>query len=254
MPAAFGPSATPPVTRGYAGWAAAVAFMTDRSAVADLMPAGIEPTIDPVVTVTSTRNIGMDWMGGRGYSILSVYVTSQLVSDPAVTAPYSLVIWESDTAPIVAGREFLGTPKMYADIVDADITDSQPTFECAEYGTILVRAEMGSLSRVTDSDALRTWNEAGGAMVSWHWKYIPGLSGEPDADYLVAMYNSREYTELLRGTGHVEFYRPDFASAPYSHRITKVLARLPVLEERPAYAFRFTNASLYRERTHRLLD
>lgn len=253
MPAAFGPSVARPQTSGYRLQTASVSFVTDPSAVGALLPRWFAPTERPVVSVNYQRCLGMDWMGGRDYSIVSVYVTATTTgTSEEVAAPYGLVIWESDCAPIIAGREFMGTPKLFATIPDVDVTQPEISFCCCEYGTPLLDASLHQMEAVTDQAELARLNEVGKNICRLHWKYIPGLRGMPDADYPVAMFTSARYTHVWRGLGDVRFHRPDDVAAPYSGRIAAALGQLPCVEMLPATAVMAVDVQLYRDRTLRL--
>jgi hypothetical protein len=254
MPAAFGPSAAISVTSGYTVLSAAIPFVTEHDAVADLLPRWFRPTARPVVTVNYQRCLGMDWMGGRDYNIVSVYVAVESVGiDPPVSAPYGLVIWESDAAPVVSGREYMGTPKLHAKIPDVEMPAASAEFHCAEYEARLMTGRIEKMERVVDPDELATFQRAGESICRLHWKYIPGLRGaEPDADYPVAMYTSARYTEFWRGEGEFELGAPGLDEAPYSAKIVAALAALPVVGMRPAVAAKAVDVQLYRDRTERI--
>lgn len=253
MPAAFGPSAAVPVTRGYRVVGVSVPFLTERGAVARFLPRWFEPAERPLVTVTYQRCLGMDWMGGRNYNIVSVYLAVNGVGlEREISAPYGLVIWESDAAPVVSGREYMGTPKIHARIPDLEIPAPSLTFECAEYDATLVRGEITGMARVEDQERLAQLNRAGEEICRLHWKYIPGLEGEPDADYPVAMYTRATYTEVWEGEGAIEFGTPDRIEAPYSAAIGAALAELPVLERHRAVATVASGVDMFRDRTERL--
>ncbi|GAA1828438.1 acetoacetate decarboxylase family protein [Pseudonocardia ailaonensis] len=251
MPVAFGPSPARDDELGYTVHGAALGFVTEREALEPLVPPGLEVPDRPVVTVNYQQCRNMTWMGGRGYNLVSVYASAiYRRAGHAVAAPLGLVIWESDCAPIIVGREFLGTPKIHGQIPDADVSRESFGFSVAEYGSPLLS---GSCSAMTPA-AERTFDRiaaAGRDMVRLHWKYIPGVGDEPDADYPVAMHARTEYQRIWTGTGSLTVGSPDEVAAPYSSRAARALGRLPVVETRPAVALHAT-VDLLRSRTARL--
>jgi hypothetical protein len=168
-----------------------------------------------------------------------------------VRGRYTLAIWESDCAPILSGRELMGSPKLFGQIPDVDITMPEFTFSCAEYGAPLVEGTLSGLSGLT-AEQLAPLTAAGRESVGLNWKYLPGLDGEPDADYPTALYMSTPYDWARRGTGSVRFGTPSDAEAPYSGRIARALAKLPLLELRDAVALHASDCALYRNKTRRL--
>lgn len=253
MPVAFGPSPTLPVTRGYSLRIASIPFVTDRDALASLLPRFYEPADEPIVAVNYQRCTNLDWMGGRNYNIVSVYARVRTVGlERELTATYGMVIYETDAAPIIAGREYQGTPKLFAKIPDFSLPAEELDFYCKEYDATLISGRLTNMKRVADADEIEAFNRAGDEICRLHWKYVPGLDGVPDADYPVAMYTSAKFTDLWRGEGDVEFGTPTRTEAPYSASIVEILGRLPVLEKRPATMAVAEDVEMYRNRTERL--
>lgn len=252
MPIMFGPSPVAGDEEGYSVHGAVLSFLTERDAVARLLPPGIEVSAVPTVSISYYRSSGLDWMGGRGYNIVSVYVSAVYRRNgQSLEAPFSLVIWESDCAPIIAGREYMGAPKLYGQIPDADVGAGDFGFECNEYGSRLVTASLTGMRPVSPEHLARS-RDAGRNVVRMHWKYIPAPAGGADADYPVAMVVSSYYNQIWKGEGNLEFGLPTRTAAPYSARIVEVLAELPIVKMYPATAVVASPVTLHRSRTTRL--
>jgi len=252
MPVAYGVSAAIPVSEGFQTYTATLTFSTERNALVGLMPEWFEPVGDPVVSVVYTRMVGMEWMGGRNYNIVSVGTPATYVGGPdEVRGRYTLAIWESDCAPILAGRELMGSPKLFGRIPDVDISAAEFTFSCHEYDALLVEGTLHDFSDVTAAE-LAQFTEAGRHSVGLNWKYVPGLDGQPDVNYPTALYMSTPYDSARRGTGSVRFGTPTDTEAPYSGKITRVLAKLPLLELRDAVTLHASGCALFRDKTRRL--
>ncbi len=252
MPVAFGVSAAIPVSAGFQTYTSTLTFATESDALVRLMPRWFQPAGDPLVSVTYTRMVGMDWMGGRDYNIVSVGTPAIYVGGPEeVRGRYTLAIWESDCAPILAGRELMGSPKLFGQIPDVDVTEPEFTFSCREYDALLVEGTLHDLAEVP-AEQLATLTAAGRNSVGLNWKYLPGLDGVPDADYPTALYMSTPYDWARRGAGSVRFGTPSDAEAPYSGKIARALAKLPLLALRDALALHASGCALFRSKTRRL--
>lgn len=238
LPAVFGPSPFPSVTVMERVQSMAIPFHTTRDAAARLLPRWFEPPDDPIVSVSHTMNRGVDYMGGRGYNIVRVSVSAVFRgAEETITSTYAPVIWESDTAPIILGRERGGYAKIFGTIPDAVDGEQTSEFECREYDTTLISGRVDDWKSITGA-ALASFQQTMANTGSLAWKYIPGSDAEPDADYPVRLSARYSYTELWHGNGVVGFERPNAVDAPYSSHILAVLAGVPNLGYEPAWRAR----------------
>lgn len=252
MPVPFGPSVAPPVTEGFETYTASLIYRTEPAAVAALLPRWFTPTDEQLVTISYTRMVNMDWMGGRNYNIVAVSASVVCTAgETDMTGRYTLAIWESDCAPVLAGREYMGSPKLFGIIPDVDVSAGEFAFSCTEYDALLVEGTLYSMRPLSAAE-LAPLTEAGRNSVGLNWKYIPGLGDEPDVDYPTALYMSTPYDSGWRGQGSVRFGTPTDVEAPYSAKIARTLAKLPLLELRDAIALHCAGAALYRNKTRRL--
>src|SRR6202035_2600155 len=74
MPAAYGPSLLPDVSHYTDIKSTAIPFVTERDAVAPLVPHYFEVAENPVVTVTHQQLHGVDYLAGRQYNVVQVIV------------------------------------------------------------------------------------------------------------------------------------------------------------------------------------
>jgi hypothetical protein len=234
LPAVFGPSPFPDVTAMGSVQTLSVPFVTQRDAMAELLPPAFEPADEPVVTVAHTMNRDIDYMGGRGYNIVRVAFSAVFRGqEETLVAPYAPVIWESDAAPIILGRERGGYAKIFGRIPDLRREGDEAEFECYEYEARLLHAKVERLSPVGD-DVLTEIRRAAANSVSLGWKYIPGIGGQADVDYPLALPAHYSYDAAWRGEGTVTFDTDGAREAPYSGHIIPALAALPVTASRPA--------------------
>ena len=236
MPVPFGPSLIPDVSAGQHGLTAGVSYLTTKDAVVPLLARWYEPADDPVVTVYYLKLMNLDWLHGRSYNVVGVHVSAVFRDEhEVIAAPFSLVTWENDANPIISGREFLGTPKLYGEIPDVPVGEPELGFSCSEYGCPILRADLRNLRERTMPE-LAELNRVGGTYLRLLWKYIPGPGGVPDADYPTVLHQQAEYERAWVGEGEAAFLGCTPAQAPMSSRVVARLAVLPVVERRPAVA------------------
>jgi len=239
MPVVFGPSLLPDVTVMDDLRNIAVPFLTERAAIERFLPRFFELEGDPVVTVSSSHNGGVDWLGGRQYNVARVQVNVRFRPsngednpDHDVVGPYSLVIWESDPKPVIAGRELQGYAKIVGEIPDHERSEGSAAFECGEYGTRLLRGEAHGLVPLDPSVLSKLSVER--EQIALGWKYIPNPEGGADVDYPTKLLSTVSVSEAWTGEGTITFDSPTWQQAPGSAHIIDALKTLPVLEYRTA--------------------
>ena len=235
MPVVFGPSLLPDVTVMNDLRNIAVPFLTERAAIDRFLPRFFELEGDPVVTVSSSHNGGVDWLGGRQYNVVRVQVTVRFRSSNGgddVVGPYSLVIWESDAKPVIAGRELQGYAKIVGEIPNHERAEGTAAFECGEYGTRLLRGEAHDLEPLDPSLLSKLGGER--EQIALGWKYIPSPEGGADVDYATKLVSTVSVSDAWSGEGTVTFDSPTWEQAPGSAHIIDALKTLPILEYRTA--------------------
>jgi hypothetical protein len=252
MPPGFGPSVAPEIESDFEIHASDVQFETTPEAAQTLMPEWFRPAPRPMVSIGYRSMLGMKWMGGRNYQIVTIRISSECNLDSQRGVhPFALVIWESDCAPILAGRELMGAPKLFAGIPAITVSESDHAFECREYDALLVRAQLSGLRALSASELAGKREQQKNGWI-FYWKYIPGVGGEPDANYPVAIKMHTPFARMWRGQGAFELGRPAPAAAPYSHRIVQRVAELPRRSEVTASAWHAPGCTLFRDQTRRL--
>lgn len=94
------------------------------------------------------------------------------------TNPYVIAIWESDCAPILAGRELMGAPKLFGTIPPTEICGFDHGFTCHEYDALLVRGSLSNLSEIP-ADKVAHASERAKDARGWYWKHIRGRAECP---------------------------------------------------------------------------
>jgi acetoacetate decarboxylase len=142
---------------------------------------------------------------------------------------YILVMFEDQTWPIIAGREDLGVPKLYADISPVRrLAGARWRCEAALWGHLVMGLELAPLKRqnpVVRIAASRMINER-----PWlAYKYIPSLDGPPDADYPTITKNDTRIEQLWLGhAGEVYFGDAGADDVGYARPVIDALKTLPV--------------------------
>ncbi|MGE0304569.1 MAG: acetoacetate decarboxylase family protein [Acidimicrobiia bacterium] len=228
LPATFGPSLLPDVTRIESVRTISIPFVTKPAALSELLPPWFGPADVATVTVSHLMYDGVDYIAGRGYNVLAVSLAARFPGrEVPIDAPYAVVMWENLTAPIVAGREFLGHAKIFGEVGDVVEQAETMAFTCAEFGTPLVQGEVASL-RPLSATSLGRLNERSATAKVFGWKYIPGRHA-PDVDYPTLVENPVVYRDGWTAVGEVVFCDVSWEEAPISSRIVAAIRRLPVV-------------------------
>jgi len=232
MPVVFGPSQLGARAHYAQQRTIAHTFHTDPEAVEHLIPYHFTLAEPARVVIASAMLIGVDWLGGRNYHNvrISVHVKARH-GDAEVRGPFHLVDWESDPRPVIAGREYLGIPKLVGEIPEHEYDGADAAFECSEYGTRLLRGEVANLAPAPEEILAR--KNSGADLVTLGWKYIPGPGGTVDVDYPTMVVSRARVDAVWMGEGSVEFDRPTWEQCPLSARIVEAVAALPVVEVLP---------------------
>lgn len=179
----------------------AIQFQTDREEASKLAPGCYKIDQKPIVTVAFGYFKGLDFLAGAGYNIATVQVSARFDGEQDhLAGDYILVMFENQTYPILGGREFLGVPKLYADIPPVKIMpDGNLRCEASLLGHLLFGIELSPLkrsNRVVRSVASKRINSR-----PWlAYKYIPALDGPPDADYPTITRNDVKIDNLWMGS------------------------------------------------------
>lgn len=232
MPVHFGPYTADADLRYEDATRISVAYQTDASRAARLLPPGFELDVPAVVSVGHAEFHGVGMLAGGDYNLVAVGLGARWAGgSEQVRGTFLLAVWENNSLPVVAGREILGWPKALADIPDPWQSEGRRGFRVSQGGTLLLEAEAGAWQRHTEAETVRIENE--GNDRAWlSWKYIPaddGLSAE--VSHPTAMHIRSKITDAWHGTGSVRFHQTDRRHAPGSYPVVNALAALPVENE-----------------------
>lgn len=230
MPTVFGPSLIPAVSVWGQVEMVSVSFVSDRSAVAALVPPGIDIAAErPAVTVSRMTYRDVDYLAGGGYNEVTVGVAASVDDeDGPVRGSYQPVVWVDEPIPIQIGREFLGYAKVPGRLPPVQAAADEARFTLWEGSTQLITGCARGLRPVAP-DRLDIIRQSAAAVTVIGWKYIPSLSGAPDADYPTRIPLRFDWDTVSAGSGELSFATPAWNEAPVGARIVAALSRLPVL-------------------------
>lgn len=261
MPAHFGPMAGPRQTPDGGRFAAhsptkktklVLQFLTTAGKVERLLPEGLRPDGEPVVTLDFSMLKDVSWLAGRGYNVFGVRVPVRFEgARDHVRGPMVLVLWESLADPILTGREQLGYPKIYAELPDPFIEGQTARCTASWCGFRFFEMSLRTPSKLTADEvaAMRgAAAESDGVIVH---KYLPRTGEgwvEADADYFTMTPIPSEAQrmadpplpppEVWRGTGDFTFHEATWKDLPTQYHIVDALRDLEVVELRDAFLVR----------------
>jgi len=238
MPANFGP--WPFINSHDAGHYSeirqiSVTYVTDKDKLARLLPKPFEPAEVPTVSYTLQVCNGCDFLAGRGYNLITVDLGVVFNGKKDhLQGAYAAVLWETDTYPILLGRELFGAPKLYGQIPDPSFDSGIWKFSCSEYGNKMLDAEVKNLQPLSDEMCRQISVGAGDA--NWMlWRMLSKMGGRgTEVSYPTVLKSKAEVHKAWSGEGKIKLNRMTFEQAPSSFKIVNTLRNLPVKEYLPA--------------------
>jgi len=204
----------------------------DRSAVSPYLPPGFTADDPATLSVRYLQLSGCVGLAGGGYNVVSVDVSARFDGEQDhLEGDYALMQWESHSAPVTAGRELAGAPKLVADIPAFWSLGGTKGWYVSENSTRLVEGEVSQLQKLGKAET-QALSER---LQSRPWlgrKLIPTPDGTGTEVSYPTLFSSRlSVTEAWSGRGKVRFFETPFEQTPQNSRISAALAKRPVPEE-----------------------
>jgi acetoacetate decarboxylase len=230
-----------------------IQYKTNYDAARRLVPDCYLVDQKPTVTVLFGYHNGLEFLAGSGYSLATFWISVKFIGEEnQVEGDYVLIMFENQTMPILGGREFLGVPKLYANI---------PPIKIMPNGSIRCEASLwGHLLFGIELPQLKKQNRVVKAVVSkqinsrpWlAYKYIPSLDGPPDADYPTTTRNDVRINELWMGKqGKLYFGSPSEDDISTVVNVIEALKSLEITKVERVLHFQ-GSAVLRFDQSHRL--
>ena len=182
-------------------------YETDPDAIPPLLPEPYRPGKSPTVTVLFNDNNGVDFMAGGGYRFAAVSVAAQFEGeDGHLEGNYVLAMPENRTLPIITGREWLGMPKIFADISSIRVMENGHLgCEASLWGHLLFGIDIAPPFKAQNALIRKVASAQSTKTPALGYKYIASLNGPPDADYPTVMWTDNKIEQLWLGKSG-EFY------------------------------------------------
>ena len=246
MPTHFGPRTGPrcgPDGKGFdcidnpKSTTIAVSFLGTQEQLDNLLPPRFELAGDPIVSVHVTHMKEIEWLAGRGYSVMGVSIPATFTGDEgAVTGSFLTVLWENLTDPIITGREELGFSKIYCELPEPVVLrgDYHSIGSWLGFKFIDIKVKNTTQQSADEIASLGKGSKSAGTL---HYKYMPrtGEWGTADVEYACltpAEGSNAVVQERWVGDGSVEFHRARWEDMPTQYNIVNTLADLEVVEWR----------------------
>jgi acetoacetate decarboxylase len=203
-------------------------FLTEGSALERHIPERFGLVGDPIVTVEFHYMTDIDWLAGRGYTMIHVWWPVVFNGDrDQVVGRFLAVMWENLSDPIITGRGEIGQPKLFADIAEPRLVDGAYHCEASWMGFKFLDV------RVTarlETDPPPTQQLEGTLML----KYVPRTGAWGEADICQVSFSPAATPNLTvesrkPAEGSINFHRATWRDLPTMYHVVNALADLPIL-------------------------
>jgi acetoacetate decarboxylase len=257
MPTHFGPapgprqipaSAAVDSTRSPHKTLISASFLTEASALERHTPARFELAGEPVVTIEFHYMTQIDWLAGRGYTMIQLWWPATFVGErDRITGRFLAVMWENLPDPIITGRAEVGQPKLFAEIPDSAFMDGAYHCVASWMGFQFLELRAGEAAMSIDPPSQHPALE-GTLML----KYVPrtGEWGEPEVCQVTFTPSATPDLTVewsKPATGAITFHRAAWSDLPTMYHVVNALADLPVLAARGASIARTRGGKSYRD-------
>ena len=225
----------------------AASFLTDPMMLERHLPDGFTLAGEPVVTVEFHHMTDIDWLAGRGYTMIWVsWPAAFRGSRDRATGKFLAVVWENLADPVITGRDEIGHPKLYAEIAEPRRWNGAQICTAGWMGFRFLDLEV---SQLQDTDPVRTAAASDGTLML---KYTPrtGAWGETDLCQVTltpAADPDNHIEQRQIGAGTVRFNKADWSDLPTMQHVVNALAALPVVEARGGSVTRSHGGKSYRD-------
>jgi acetoacetate decarboxylase len=209
-------------------------FLTEASALERHIPDRFALVGDPVVTIEFHYMTNIDWLAGRGYTMIHVWwpVMFKGVRDQAV-GRFLAVMWENLADPIITGRGEIGQPKLFAEIPERRLVDGSHSCEASWMGFKFLDLQV---AEIDEPDETRPGPKLDGTLML---KYVPRTSAWGEAEicqvsFTPALTPSLTVESHKAAKGNVTFHHAEWRDLPTMYHVVNALADLPVLSLRGA--------------------
>ncbi len=222
-------------------------FLTDAELLERHLPEGFTLAGEPVVTVEFHYMTEIDWLAGRGYTMIHVGWPATFAGRrDHVTGKFLAVVWENLADPIITGRDEIGHPKLYAEIAEPRLWDGFQFCTAGWMGFRFLKLEVSNLQEApigepkaaSDGTLMLKYTPRTG---DWGAAETCQVTHTPDAD------PDKTVERHQVGAGSVFFHRADWSDLPTMHHVVNALAALPMVESRGGFVTYSRGGKSYRD-------
>ena len=240
MPTHFGPAPGPrqlpdgittDSTKSPRRLSVAASFLTDGAKLEQHLPEGFALAGEPVVSVEFHTMTDIDWLAGRGYTM--IWVSWPVIfsgQQDRASGRFLAVVLEKLADPIISGRCEIGHPKLYAEIQEPRVFDGAHIcnagwmgFRFLEMSVSNLRNEQPAPKAPSDGTLMLKYVPRTGA---WGESELQQVTLSPLADPDMTIERQQS------GSSHVRFHKATWSDLPTMHHVVNALADLPVIEPR----------------------
>ena len=227
-------------------------FLTEGQALERHIPERFALASEPVVTVEFHYMTDIDWLAGRGYTMIHVWWPVVFHGErDRVVGRFLAVMWENLADPIITGRGEIGQPKLFADIPELRLVDGVDHCAASWMGFRFLDLQV--------SERHEPQTEPPGPQLegTLMLKYVPRTGAWGQADICQVSFTPGETPSLTvesrkPANGTVKFHRATWQDLPTMYHVVNALADLPVLSPRAASIAITRGGKSYRDQ--RLLE
>jgi Acetoacetate decarboxylase (ADC) len=222
-------------------------FLTDPKLLERHLPDGFALAGEPVVTVESHQMTGIDWLAGRGYTMIWVSWPAAFIGQQdRATGRFLAVVWENLADPIITGRCEIGHPKLYAEISEPRLCEGAQVCSAGWMGFRFLDI---SVSDLRDEPPPPAKSPSDGTLML---KYVPrtGAWGESELRQVTLSPAADPDMTIERqqtGMGTVRFHKATWSDLPTMYHVVNALAELPVIEPRGGSVTHSRGGKTYRD-------
>lgn len=230
----------------------AASFLTDPQCLEHHLPDGFTLFGEPVVTVEFHYMTGIDWLAGRGYTMIHVgWPAAFKGRQSEATGRFLAVVWENLADPIVTGRDEIGHPKLYAEIENPRTWSGNQVCVAGWMGFRFLELEVGELR---DAASVAQKPKSDGTLML---KYVPRTGGWGETDLCQVTLTpladpDRTIEGRQVGRASVKFNKATWSDLPTMAHVVNALSELPIIEMRGGSVTHSHGGKTYRDQ--RVLD
>ncbi|SRR6266436_1557598 len=244
MPTHFGPAPGPrqipaeanaDSTRSPRKTLISASFLTESSALERHIPERFALAGEPVVTVEFHYMTDIDWLAGRGYTMIHVWWPVVFKGEQhQVAGRFLAVMWENLADPIITGRGEIGQPKLFAEIPELRIADGNYHCEASWMGFKFLDVRVTEVVEPATEPTQEPQLE-GTLML----KYVPRTGAWGEADICQVSFTPAATPGLTiesrkPAKGSVTFHPATWRDLPTMYHVVNALADFPVVSSRGA--------------------